>query len=99
MNDITTKEHHLSYEEKKSSWDNLLKKKKRGAIINSSLYKLEFLIVRFGFLSLFGVKSTKNMSEYSDPIVKKLELFLAKPKKKGNYVLGYDEPPYLIKGL
>ena len=35
-----------------------------------SYRKLEFLIVRYRFLSLFGVESTKKMLEYSDPIVK-----------------------------
>ena len=35
------------------------------ATINSSLYKFKFFTIRFGFLSFFGVGSTKKMLEYS----------------------------------
>ena len=38
--------------------------------------KLEFFTVRSGFLSLFGMRSTKKMPAYSDQMAEKLELFL-----------------------
>ena len=44
------------------------------AAINSSLYKLKFLTVKFGFLSLFGMRSIKKMSKYFDLIAEKREL-------------------------
>ena len=40
--------------------------------------KLEFFSVRFGFLSFFEIGFTKKMSQYSDPMTEKLELFLVK---------------------
>ena len=43
-------------------------------ILSSNLYKLEFFIVRSKFLSFFGMRSTKNMLEYSDLMTEELEL-------------------------
>ena len=42
--------------------------------VSSSLYKLEFFTVRYGFLSFFGMRSTKKMLKYSDPMAEMLEL-------------------------
>ena len=44
------------------------------ATLSLSLYKLEFFIVKYEFLSLFGVGSIKKMVEYSDLMTKKLLL-------------------------
>ena len=44
------------------------------ATVSSNLYKLKFFTVRFGFFSFFGMRSTKKMSEYSNPMTEKLEL-------------------------
>ena len=49
------------------------------ATVSSSLYKLEFLTIRFGFLSLFTVRFIKNMSEYSDPLAENISSSFFQP--------------------